>query len=145
MRVAIVIVLGGSAMMYSPVAAMQPVKPRLGIHLIGDLYQCRGDIRYFVDRNCLRTLCLEAVHDAGLIALGDLFHQFGQAGGVTGAVVLAESHLTVHTWPEKRYVTLDVYVCNYSQDNRHKAQKLFDQLVVVFDPALPRTQCVERE
>ncbi|MFN4195262.1 MAG: S-adenosylmethionine decarboxylase family protein [Thermosynechococcus sp.] len=77
--------------------------------------------------------------------LGELFHQFGEAGGVTGAVVLAESHLAIHTWPEKRYVTLDVYVCNYSQDNRGKAQALFDQLVAVFDPELPRTQCVERE
>ncbi|MFN4279703.1 adenosylmethionine decarboxylase [Thermosynechococcus sp.] len=132
-------------MMYSPVAAMQPVKPRLGIHLIGDLYGCRGDIRYFLDRHCLRTLCLEAVRKAGLTVLGELFHQFGETGGVTGAVVLAESHLAIHTWPEKRYVTLDVYVCNYSQDNRGKAQALFDQLVAVFDPELPRTQCVERE
>ena len=39
-------------------------------------------------------------------------------------IVLAESHMSLHTWPEKKYVTLDVYVCSYTQDNREKAKNL---------------------
>ncbi len=52
-----------------------------------------------------------------------LLHQFGEGGGVTGVVVLAESHLAIHTWPEKMSVTVDVYVCNYGSDNREKARR----------------------
>ena len=59
-------------------------------------------------------------------------------------VVLAESHLSIHTWPESGYVTLDVYVCNYSTNNRPKAQKLFDELQAAFSPSDPHLHRVER-
>ena len=49
-------------------------------------------------------------------------------------MLLAESHLAIHTWPERRGVTLDVYVCNFTADNTGKAQELFDALMLVFRP-----------
>ena len=76
------------------------------------------------------------------------FHTFpdvdGQPGGITGALLLAESHLAVHTWPERRGVTLDVYVCNFTGDNCTKAQQLFDTLVVAFRPASQSVNRIER-
>ncbi|MBL8491248.1 MAG: S-adenosylmethionine decarboxylase, partial [Rhodocyclaceae bacterium] len=54
--------------------------------------------------------------------------------GATGAVVLAESHLTVHTWPEMGGVTLDLYVCNFSRDNRQAAETVYRRLVEAFRP-----------
>lgn len=108
-----------------------------GLHLIGDLYDCRCDSRLMLDDQYLSAFCRQQVAKAGLTALGDLFHRFGEDGGVTGMVVLAESHLSLHTWPESGYVTLDVYVCNYTTDNRAKAQQLFDDLLQAFDPADP--------
>ena len=54
--------------------------------------------------------------------------------GVTGTVVLAESHLAVHTWPEIASVTLDIYVCNFSGDNSHRAHALFDEVISFFVP-----------
>ena len=63
---------------------------------------------------------------------------------MTGVVVLAESHLSIHTWPESGYVTLDVYVCNYSTNNRPKAQKLFEDLQTAFNPNDPHLHRVER-
>jgi len=48
-------------------------------------------------------------------------------------LLLAESHLAVHTWPELRAVTLDVFVCNVASDNTGKAQDLLDALVARFD------------
>ena len=65
-------------------------------------------------------------------------------GLLLGVVVLAESHLSIHTWPEDGYVTLDVYVCNYSTDNRQRAQALFDAVARAFSPAQPHLQRVER-
>jgi S-adenosylmethionine decarboxylase len=115
-----------------------------GLHLIGDLYGCRCDYRLMVDRGTIETLCLRLVKQAGLTSVGSLFHAFGDNGGVTGMVVLAESHLSLHTWPESGYVTVDVYVCNYTTDNRAKAHRLFDTLVVAFKPADPHICSVDR-
>jgi S-adenosylmethionine/arginine decarboxylase-like enzyme len=56
----------------------------------------------------------------------------GQPAGVTGTVVLAESHLAIHTWPEIGAVTLDVYVCNFSGDNSNRAHALFDEVIARF-------------
>ena len=115
-----------------------------GLHLIGDLRGCQGGGAWMRDAQALEALCRAEVAAAGLTPVGCLFHAFAQGGGVTGVVVLAESHLCVHTWPEEAYVTLDVYVCNYSADNRTKAQALFDALVAVFAPQQQQVHGVER-
>ena len=96
------------------------------------------------DPAALRGLCLGAVRDAALLPVGELFHTFPAPGGVTGVVLLAESHLAVHTWPELGAVTLDVYVCNYGADNTHKAHALIDMLQAAFGPAQAERQSIER-
>ena len=93
------------------------------------------------DATALRSLCLDAVERAGLTAVGELFHRFippsGQAtvpSGITGVVLLAESHLAVHTWPELEAATLDVYVCNLGADNSARAHVVMDTLAAAFSP-----------
>ena len=83
-----------------------------GLHLTADLRGCAPALPAMVDVAALRRLCVHAVSAAGLQPVGELFHRFPAPGGVTGVVLLAESHLAVHTWPELGAVTLDVYVCN---------------------------------
>ena len=121
-----------------------PARQAPGLHLIGDLHGCRGDSRLMLDAAHLEAFCRQRVAAAGLAAVGSLFHGFGEGGGVTGVVVLAESHLSVHTWPESRHVTLDVFVCNYTANNRPKAQALFDALQAAFEPGDLRVHRVER-
>jgi S-adenosylmethionine decarboxylase proenzyme len=104
-----------------------------GLHILANLYRCAGEPRYLTDRAALRGLCLAAIERAGLTVLGDLFHQF-DGGGATGCIVLAESHVAIHTWPEFATVTLDAFVCNYSRDNTVRARDLVDELVAVFRP-----------
>jgi len=104
-----------------------------GLHLIGDLTGCRCDPQLLLDGERFRAKCLEMVAASGLTTMDATFHTF-DGGGFTGTVVLAESHLAIHTWPERQGLTLDVYVCNYSADNSVKARKLFDQLVEYFQP-----------
>lgn len=115
-----------------------------GLHLIGDLYRCSCARPYLLDSALLAGRCCTLVKEAGLNSVGELFHSFGDEGGVTGVIVLAESHLSVHTWPEENYVTLDVYVCNYSTDNRAKARRLFDALVRTFAPEEPHFHAIDR-
>ena len=105
-----------------------------GTHLTADLQGCDAALPVMTDTGALRTLCLQAVADAGLKAVGELFHRFPAPGGVTGVVLLAESHLAVHTWPELQSVTLDVYVCNVGGDNSAKARTLMGAVVAKFGP-----------
>jgi S-adenosylmethionine decarboxylase proenzyme len=86
----------------------------------------------------LTRLCRNACASAGLTPVAEAFHQFrnsdGSNGGVTGAIILAESHLAIHTWPELNALTLDLYVCNFSQDNHQAANTAFDSLMQAFEP-----------
>jgi S-adenosylmethionine decarboxylase proenzyme len=118
-----------------------------GLHLIADLRDCRGATP-LADVGALRELCLDAIARAGLRAVGSLFHPFvgadGQAQGVTGVVLLVESHLAVHTWPELGSVTADVYVCNVGADNSARAEAVLARLVAAFAPREPQVQRVQR-
>jgi S-adenosylmethionine decarboxylase len=116
-----------------------------GLHLTADLRDCAPHRPAMTDVAALRTLCLRAVAHAGLQPVGELFHRFpdaeppgvrsNEAGGITGVVLLAESHLAVHTWPELGAVTLDVYVCNHGADNTARAHVLLAQLLDGFGAA----------
>jgi S-adenosylmethionine decarboxylase len=110
-----------------------------GLHLTADLRGCPAGQPAMTTPEALRELCVAAVHDAGLLPVGECFHGFppenGEPRGVTGVVLLAESHLAVHTWPEIDAVTLDVYVCNLGADNSAKAHRLLDTLLAAFGPA----------
>ncbi|MCZ4304032.1 adenosylmethionine decarboxylase [Zoogloeaceae bacterium G21618-S1] len=109
-----------------------------GLHLIADLYHCDCDPAVLLDRNVLETRCVNFCKDAGLTPLGAYFYQFthdnGEKAGVTGTVVLAESHVAIHTWPETHAVTLDVYVCNFSRDNSARARAVYRHLVDLLQP-----------
>jgi S-adenosylmethionine decarboxylase len=118
--------------------------PMHGLHLTADLRGCSPEMPAFTDPQALRRLCLTAVNDAALQPVGELFHTFPDAGGVTGVVLLAESHLAVHTWPELAAVTLDVYVCNFGADNSHKAHALLDALIAHFAPQQIEQHAIER-
>ncbi len=116
-----------------------------GLHLTGDLFDCSCSAALLTDLEKLSTLCRDATNASGLTIVDEKYHLFpdwnGEPGGITGAVLLAESHLAVHTWPERRGVTLDVYVCNFTDDNGGKAQQVFDALMLAFRPT---TQVVNR-
>ena len=105
------------------------------VHLTADLHGCPADLPAMRDTGALRELCVRAVREAGLQAVGELFHRFPAPGGVTGAVLLAESHLAVHTWPEHGTVTIDAFVCNFLQDNSARAEQLLQELVMHFGAA----------
>jgi len=100
----------------------------------------------------LRTTCLDAVATAGLTPVGELFHRFAPTprdgptapSGITGVVLLAESHLAVHTWPELEAATLDVYVCNLGADNSARAETLLAALIDAFRPTAVERHAVER-
>lgn len=116
-----------------------------GIHLTADLYGCDHEHDLLICADALAALSRRAVDASGLEAVGEHWHSFpavlGRRGGVTGMVLLAESHLAVHTWPERDAVTLDVFVCNLRRDNTDRAERLMACLIDAFRP---RKRCENR-
>ena len=119
-----------------------------GLHLIADLHDCRCPAPLLLDAPGLERWCASACQRHGLQVVGRCFHQFvdasGRSAGVTGTVVLAESHLAIHTWPEIGGVTLDIYVCNFSADNSLAAEALFAECLTRFAPGTLEKQAVQR-
>jgi len=80
----------------------------LGRHLLIDYHGC--DRELITDTAFVRKVLLEAATRAGATIVTDVFHTFNPHG-VSGVVVIAESHLAVHTWPEHGSVAVDVFSC----------------------------------
>jgi S-adenosylmethionine decarboxylase len=80
----------------------------LGTHLAIDLYDC--DSPDIDDIAWIRDALLRAADIIGANVVNDCLHRF-QPHGVSGVVVISESHIAIHTWPERRFVAIDVFTC----------------------------------
>jgi len=85
----------------------------LGRHLLIEYYEC--DELLLADKERVRGILLEAARRARATIVTDVFHEFSPHG-VSGVVVIAESHLAIHTWPEYGYAAVDVFTCNERLD-----------------------------
>ena len=116
-----------------------------GLHLTADLSGCSSQLPIMQEPLALLSVCRDAVAAAQLGAVAERFHAFEPAGsGITGVILLAESHLAVHTWPELAAVTLDVYVCNVGSDNSDKAHQVLAHLLQAFAPAQVERHALHR-
>jgi S-adenosylmethionine decarboxylase len=77
-----------------------------GKHLLIDFWHTRR-----LTSDGIETAMRQAAAACGATVLHVLLHEFGDSGGLTGVAILAESHISIHTWPELDYVALDVFVC----------------------------------
>lgn len=82
------------------------VSSAFGKHYLIDLHDCDPDIIKYVD--ITREIILRATKACGATILEDHFHQF-QPIGVSGVVLIAESHISVHTWPEAGFAAVDIF------------------------------------
>jgi S-adenosylmethionine decarboxylase len=85
-----------------------------GSHLIVDLW----DAENLGDRDRIERALIDAVHASGATLLHIHLHRFTEGGGISGVAVLAESHITVHTWPERGYAAFDVFMCGGAEPRR---------------------------
>ncbi len=84
----------------------------LGRHVILELHDC--DRKRLSNCEFLRETLLEACRRAGATILGNSFHVFSPYDGVSGVIIIAESHLSIHTWPEYCYAAVDIFACGES-------------------------------
>ncbi len=97
----------------------------LGEHLLLELKGCDKEV--LNDASFLREALLTAAGEAGATVLGESFHQFNPHG-VSGVVMIAESHLVIHTWPEYGYAAADIFTCGDSVQPVKAAEILVGKL-----------------
>jgi len=117
-----------------------------GIHLIGDLYGCKLEnfVRTEAELAPLVTQLADYIRKSGLTVLGEVSYFFGP-GAVTLSYILAESHLSFHTWPENDYVSLDVFTCNLDRDNTQATEDVFNYCCKeIFQAAEDNKQVIHR-
>ena len=116
----------------------------LGRHIVAELSRCNPEILTDLDR------VQAAMVQAALVARCEIrevaFHRFSPAG-VSGVVVLAESHLAIHTWPELGYAAVDVYTCGDKAEPGRACRYLAEQFgcqnlhTTTMDRGIPSSAC----
>jgi S-adenosylmethionine decarboxylase len=95
----------------------------LGRHLLVELHDC--DREALNDLDFIRDVMVKSAVDCGAVVLGSSFHRFTPQG-VSGVVVIAESHISIHTWPEYGYAAVDVFTCGTTVQPDKAAEVLID-------------------
>lgn len=94
-----------------PVSAAAKRRTRhttIGSQIVLDLYEC--DTSHLDDLEWVKVTLVNAARLAGATIVDTVFHKFAP-WGISGVVVIAESHLAIHIWPENRYAAVDVFTC----------------------------------
>jgi S-adenosylmethionine decarboxylase len=106
----------------------------LGRHLLLELYDCSSEVLNSLES--VKTALVEAARRADATIIDVVFHEFNPFG-ISGVVVIAESHLSIHTWPEYRYAAVDIFSCGDSIKPAEAANYLVERF------RASRASCVE--
>ena len=97
----------------------------LGRHILVEMHDCNRES--LNDLDLIREVILKAAVDCGALVLGESFHRFSPQG-VSGVVVIAESHISIHTWPEHGFAAADVFTCGTKVNPVIAADVLIEKL-----------------
>ncbi len=97
----------------------------LGTHLLLELRQCNP--RLLDDLAFVKDTMIEAAKFMDAQIIGESFHRFNPQG-ITGVLAIAESHLSIHTWPELDYAAADIFTCGSSQNPQAAARVIIERM-----------------
>ncbi len=101
------------------------------------------EAKLLFDKKLFEDFILQTLTDFDLVQVGHVFHGFSE-GGFTSVICLTESHLAIHTWPEFKYYTCDVYLCNYTRNNYDLTVKLANAIKQYFNSFDIKEQIINR-
>ncbi|OYT58700.1 S-adenosylmethionine decarboxylase [Thermoplasmatales archaeon ex4484_30] len=109
----------------------------LGRHIIAELYGVDKGLISVEEQ--VRKIMDKVVKEAGIETVGTLYNQFNPHG-VTGIVLISESHISIHTWPEYEMVNLDIFTCG----DIKKSEIAFQSFIKHFKPKSYRHYILDR-
>lgn len=109
----------------------------VGFHILADLYGVDPQLLKYV--RPLKHIFESSISQAGLTKITSHYHQFTPFG-VSGTILIEESHVSFHTWPEYELITLDIYTCG----DREMAEDAFERLIDALKPKRIETKRIER-
>ncbi len=114
----------------------------LGYHILLDLQRCSKNL--LVDETKHLNPITDKIEQVGLTIVDTACHEFENKSW-SAAIVLAESHVSIHTWPERKYVSADVFVCNVTRNNSGRARQIAEFLEEHFGAQEFTMKTVSRE
>jgi S-adenosylmethionine decarboxylase len=114
-----------------------PTHQSCGMHFIADLYGVEA--ARLTDPVLIENVLRNSALAAGATIVFSHFHSFGPEQGVTGVVLLAESHISIHTWPEAGFAAADLFMCGSAAP-----QRALDLIRAALLPTECRIQGIER-
>jgi S-adenosylmethionine decarboxylase len=114
----------------SPISGKHEIIEKEGLHILSNFSTSVSP--YLVNHSSFKLFIDQAIDVLKLSKVGEAYHDF-DGGGFTGVICLAESHLSIHTWPGRSYVTFDIYLSNHLQDNSPKAEAIYGQVLKFYD------------
>ena len=116
-----------------PETLQQPVLSIPGLHIIANLKSSRFNL--LRESVHFKDFAEEIIIENKLNQLGSVYHDF-PSGGFTAVICLAESHLSVHTWPETGLITFDVFLSNYQKNNRPLTESIYNSVCDFFQASV---------
>lgn len=108
-----------------------------GRHVLADFRGVAPDL--LTDAQTLERHMTAAARAAGAQVLSTHFHHFGEGAGVTGVILLSESHISIHSWPEHSFAALDIFMCGAA-----RPETALDFLRVALAPESVHVTTVDR-
>jgi S-adenosylmethionine decarboxylase len=102
-------VVGAVVVDTNSVIPAAPVHHSNGLHILADLWGVQAAL--LCDGLRIQAILIKAAHAAKATVLQKHLHSFGEQQGVTGVLMLAESHISIHTWPENNMAAIDIFIC----------------------------------
>ena len=121
----------------SPTTTEQNGVAPLGTHILLELSHCPAQL--LLEKELLSQTLVDAATRAGATVVKPVFHQFSPHG-LSGVVVIAESHITAHTWPEHRYAAIDIFTCG----DPEIARRIQTEITIDFAPAKASSRAFTR-
>ena len=113
----------------------------MSAHIFSDLKNCSSGLTY--SKKTI-TRIEQAVKESGMHRKKTTAHRFPN-GAYSLCIILAESHIAIHTWPENEAANVDVFLCDFTGDNDRKAELLFDKIAAIFNtPKKPARKIIKR-
>lgn len=117
-----------------------------GLHIVANFYNCQyyQNKIFSLDEKLILEKAIQFCETVGLHVVGQSFYHF-EPQGLTFVLLLAESHLSIHTWPENGNVAFDIYTCNYQNDNSEKTKRVYKMIEQLLLPEKVEYKEIDRE